>query len=496
MRDFSVSLRPTAEPRSGTAKHDFRFCTFYILPKIHKPGTLKGRPICSNTHFVTHAISTVVDTILQPYVQNSPSYIKDSLSLVRKLETFTLPTGTPITLFSFDIVSLYPSIPLLEALEKIKIFLTTQSKSTEETKNLLETHKLLSFVMKNNFLMFDNNVYQQTQGTCMGTPSAVVFACLFMTQLEKPWIDEFKDKLLLFQRFIDDGFGIFLGTEDETKSALQKFNSLHPNIKIESNTSLKSTIFLDLNIYINPDSPQKLQVACFQKSMNKYLYLPFTSYHNDSLKQNFIRGELIRYLRNCSEQTNFTSMKIAFFGRLRARGYPAEFLLPIFLKVQFEDRQTFLFSDKNENKFQFSDSQTILIQEKNLLSENLKLQNFFRSHWFQRLIPISDQTQEATFLRQLSQPRILTKYPPNLRQLLIRSEFNGFNLRPKTYWSALQQPKHLRNPLEDFMEPNAKKFKKPLPITKSRNPFADYMGPNAKRFKKPNSTFAQQAPEP
>jgi hypothetical protein len=478
---------------SKKAKQDFRFCTFYILPKIHKPGEVKGRPICSNTHFVTHAISTVVDTVLQPYVQATPSYIKDSISLVRTLETLNLPSNTPITLFAMDVVSLYPSIPTADALQRIQSLLLAASKSQSETQKLQEIHKLLTFVMKNNFLMFDGSVYQQIQGTSMGTSSAPAFACLFMAQLEQTWIDEYSEKLLMYKRFIDDGFGVFLGTESETKTALEKFNNLHPNIKIDFNFSIKSVVFLDLNIYINPNFPNKLQVSCFQKLMNKYLYLPFTSYHNDSLKQNFIRGELIRYLRNCSEEENFKAIKIAFFGRLRARGYPSEFLLPIFLKIQFEDRKLFL-SPKLEIKQQFSESQPILIQEKNPISENAQLHQFFRSHWFQRIIPVSDQSEEATFLRKLSRPRILTKYPPNLRQLLIRSEFNGFVRKPKSFWSALQQPKHLRNPFEDFMEPNPKKFKPPPP-KQFRNPFADYMGPKAKRFKKPD-TLEIPSPKP
>jgi len=439
------------------ATQEFKFCIFYILPKIHKSGPIKGRPICSNTGFVTHALSAVVDRILQPYVQKTATYIKDSFSLVQRVANLTIPADQEVTLFAFDVVSLYPSIPIDEALERIKDFLLSQATSIEERLLITDTHKLLSFVMKNNYLMFNSEVYHQIQGTCMGTPAAVVFACLFMAQLEQQWIDKFNSKLLLFNRFIDDGFGLFLGNEEETKLALEAYNSLHPNIKIEISVSQSSIPFLDLNLYIDPQNPTRLQVSCFQKEMNKYLYLPFTSYHDDKLKANFIRGELIRYLRNSTEEHNFVKLKNAFFSRLRSRGYPAEFLVPIFLSIHFSDRPRFM-QTKSET-LSFSETQPILVLEKNPLTQSLPIKRFLQQNWFKTIIPPEKQSDVSNFLRSLSTPTILTKYPPNIRNLLIRSEFNGFKPKPKHFWRSLNQPKHMLNPMEIYFGPNSKRFK-------------------------------------
>lgn len=323
---------------------------------------------------------------------------------------------------------------------------------------LIEVHRLLSFVMKHNFLIFNAEVYQQIQGTCMGTSSAVVFACLFMAILEQSWIEEFQSKLALFRRFIDDGFGIFIGTEDEAKSALLKYDSLHPNINIEYTTSTTSAIFLDLNLYIDSSNPTRIQVSCFQKSMNKYLYLPFSSFHDDRLKQNFVRGELIRYLRNNSQEGNFKQNKVSFFGRLRARGYPTDFLLPIFLGIKFSDRTSFLYPNRPAQNF-ISEQQPVLVQEKNLVSLKLNARRFFKNVWFDSIIPVNDNSEQACFLRRLPRPLILTKYPPNMRQHLIRSEFNGFQAKSKTFWSIFQRPKHMLNPFESLMDNPAKRFK-------------------------------------
>jgi hypothetical protein len=316
------------------------------------------------------------------------------------------------------------------------------------------------FVMHNTYLMFDNKVFKQIQGTAMGSSAAVAFACLFMADIEDPWIEKFQSKLLLFNRFIDDGFGVFLGTEDEAKLALTEYNQLHPKITIEFATSDSSVNFLDLTLYLSTDR-KRIHARCFQKEMNKYLYLPFTSYHNNHLKRNFIRGDLIRYIRNCSEERYFDKLRANFFSRLRARGYPANFLFPIFLNVQYSQRQSFLQqSPNNSSESSFSNS-TFLIMEKNQISSKLDFSSFFNNNWFTHTIPISDQSEEATFLKSLPKPIILTKYPPNIRQLLIRSELNGFTPKPKNRFQIYNSPKQLPDPLDEHRQ---KRFKPPPKI--------------------------------
>ena len=44
---------------------------------------------------------------------------------------------------------------------------------------------LLHFVMSNNYISYDGQVSIQRMGTAMGTPGAVVFACIFMQFIEQ-----------------------------------------------------------------------------------------------------------------------------------------------------------------------------------------------------------------------------------------------------------------------------------------------------------------------
>jgi hypothetical protein len=80
----------------------------------------------------------------------------------------------------------------------------------------------------------------------------------------------------------------------------------------------------------------------YQKALNKYLYLPFCSYHPVHCKKGFITSELKRYLVRSSSAQSFATLRQQLFDRLRARGYPNRFLLPLFESVRFSDRDVLL----------------------------------------------------------------------------------------------------------------------------------------------------------
>jgi hypothetical protein len=86
----------------------YRVCSLYFLPKIHKP-TVVGRPICSYNGFIFERAFIWLHNKLFPVLAEQPQHLQDSLTLIRDLET--LQFSDKIILFTFDVESLYPSIP-------------------------------------------------------------------------------------------------------------------------------------------------------------------------------------------------------------------------------------------------------------------------------------------------------------------------------------------------------------------------------------------------
>lgn len=85
-----------------------------------------------------------------------------------------------------------------------------------------------------------------------------------------------------------------------------------------------------------------LDMETYQKSLNKYLYVPFCSYHPVHCKKGFITSELKRYLIRSSDALSFSKLRQLFFDRLLARGYPNRFLRPLFESVCYSARDSLL----------------------------------------------------------------------------------------------------------------------------------------------------------
>lgn len=68
-----------------------------------------GPPIISGVGSLTEKICEYIDKILQPFVCNQFTYVKDTLHLLTLLHDLTLPDTT--LLVTLDIEALYSSIP-------------------------------------------------------------------------------------------------------------------------------------------------------------------------------------------------------------------------------------------------------------------------------------------------------------------------------------------------------------------------------------------------
>ena len=109
------------------------------------------------------------------------------------------------------------------------------------------------------------------------------------------------------------------------------------------------SLFPDLFLYKDVNF-STLHFSTYQKPLNKYLYIPFQSFHPASNKRAFIRGELIRYTRNSSTFQAFNETREKFWKRLRLRGYPAGFLLPLFREVRYSNRTRWLSRKRKTRK--------------------------------------------------------------------------------------------------------------------------------------------------
>ena len=189
--------------------------------------------------------------LLYPLTLNEYS-MKDSFQTVEelgKIDYSLLQNG--YRLVSFDVVSLFTNVPLKRTINIIvnRIY----NEKLIETKIRKHTLKklILDCCTKTTF-SFNDKLYDQIDGVCMGSALGPVLANIIMTELEKLILPKlFEDGVVKFYaRYVDDT--IVMIKEDKVDSVLQQFNKFDRNLKFTVDTFEDGHVhFLDLTIDTN-----------------------------------------------------------------------------------------------------------------------------------------------------------------------------------------------------------------------------------------------------
>jgi hypothetical protein len=315
------TLSPLAESLLQLEKSpSLRIPVFYCIPKIHK--TLvnpPGRPIVSSCSTATYHASVYLDKELQPILRKLNTICTSSRQLLRDIAGL-YPKKDSVILCA-DVTALYPNIPIDLGVATVRNVITQLNIFPEKHVDFLM--ELLTFVLKNNFCTFDKKVYHQVKGTAMGTPTAVTYSTIFLYGVEYSKLE--KVNYILYTRYIDDVFAIFL-TKEDANTFVADFNSFCSSIKFEALTIGRTGIMLDLELSLSHtifrNYPyDKITSKIYQKERNIYQYIPTLSEHRPSLFSNFVLQELTRYRLACSTDEDYADISNSFATRLEARGY-------------------------------------------------------------------------------------------------------------------------------------------------------------------------------
>ena len=311
----------------------------YLLPKVHKMQAvtrenlhqLKGRPIAANHSWVTTEASIfLADVLNQVCYSKFEQVLPNSTTLVKLLESSVVSADA--YLVTFDIENMYPSIDNDAAVEACAHAVPTHIRGV--------VFDLLSFVMKHGYCQNQGKFYQQIFGTVTGTNVAPPYANIYVAQaLEAPAKQAAAYWPEIYKRFIDDGFFVWERDMDSLHAFLHQLNSLLPNIKITWHISQDTVAYMDLQItkQVQGDTATFV-ISTYQKPHNRYLYIPYTSFHRRSVYRGFVKAELLRYAVTNTHAAGFERMKQLFYHRLQARGYPTKALDAWFGLVQHADR--------------------------------------------------------------------------------------------------------------------------------------------------------------
>jgi hypothetical protein len=255
-REKTFISRSTSCKNKLTDKYNFPH--FYVTAKVHK-SPLKTRPIVSTSGSILEGLGKWADRQLQPIGRATKAFIKSSADLLDKLKE--LPDLPPTAmLFTCDARSMHTNIDTNSTLETLR--------------HLVLPHVLqaLAIIMKNNTFRFLDTFWKQLNETAMGTPPSCMWATICFAAHEDKCTHDWRQYILNYARYIDDGFGIWNWTGTRQcivawQAFQAQFNDLE-GLTWDFSSLDKTALFLDLRLYIRNG---RVESTLYEKELSLYL---------------------------------------------------------------------------------------------------------------------------------------------------------------------------------------------------------------------------------
>nr|VZI00485.1 unnamed protein product [Spirometra erinaceieuropaei] len=290
---------------------------FYGLPKVHKAG-VPLRPIVSLRGAPTFNLAKWMSRNLRSLTSNAGTTVCSATQFLERIKGMRLTEDE--VMVSFDVTSLFTSIPQDLAVETVSELLESQYDETGVTIKRRHLVQLLRFCLKTYFT-FEGTTYEQVKGTPMGSPLSGFIAEAVLQKVETLVFAAYKPKF--WTRYVDDTFVII------KRQKVQEFhdvlNSVFPDIQFTMEAEANNQLpFLDVLVHRKPNG--HLKTTVYRKATNTRQILTFHSKHPLCHKRSCVRTLYRRAETHCSEPDDRKS-ELRYLQRLfMSNGYPRNFI--------------------------------------------------------------------------------------------------------------------------------------------------------------------------
>lgn len=213
------------------------------------------RPIVSNVNAPSYKIAKWLVCEVKKLKKIDSFSVKNFFDFVKKISGLRL-NGNEI-MISFDVASLFPSVPVEIALQEFKKYLDNLELESEKKTIYFEVAQLC---MNQSYFQFREKIYKVERGTNMGNPLSPLISELFMSAFE---INLNERGLLprVWHRYVDDVFAIV--DRDDIQKILDILNSQYDSINFTCEPETNGKLpFLDLELQRVSD---KIDVGVYHK---------------------------------------------------------------------------------------------------------------------------------------------------------------------------------------------------------------------------------------
>lgn len=221
-------------------QHDSVPPKIYGLPKVHKED-FPLRPIVSAVKSPLEALSRFLASILDN-LKDDTKNIRSSGDLQKLLENIQVADDD--TMASFDVVGMFPSVPVDLAL---KIVLDRWDEVKNYTPLDQQTFSsIFEFCLKSGYCQYEGEFYLQKNGLSIGSPLSPVVAEIVLDFIFGELKKFAGDKIKFMTKYVDDSF--FILSNKDFDDVFEFLNNFHSRIKFTYEKSMTKIDFLDISI--------------------------------------------------------------------------------------------------------------------------------------------------------------------------------------------------------------------------------------------------------
>ena len=316
----------------------------YGLPKIHKKD-IPLRPIISLINSPTYFLAKILYEVLKDNLNTPISHINNSFELKEKIKDIIIDDDH--ILISLDVSSLFTNIPsklVLESLDKRCLLIHQNCKIPFK-----EIANCSKFLFENTLFSFNGNVYQQIEGTPMGSPISPLFADIVMDNLEVYCLHKLKINHncspLFYYRYVDDT--ILCVHKKHVDLIINTFNSYSSNLQFTFELEHNKRInFLDMTLIRHQNC---IITDSFQKPSSSGRMINYLSNHPIQHKKNIVYNLVDKALL-LSEKMSHNKNPVKVKSLLTKNNYPINFIENNVKRRMSKIKYYFLDNNNNNNK--------------------------------------------------------------------------------------------------------------------------------------------------
>ena len=274
----------------------------YGLVKAHKMS--KGYPmrtVVSTIGTPFYGTSQKLVSIIQPTLNKNNIRVVNSSSFVNEAKDWEIAEDE--VQVSYDVVALYPSVPIKRAIDAISQLLKDDETDllTRTKLSIADIRKLMELSLGTCYFLWDNKYYLIEDSGPIGLSLMVVMAEGFLQYLENIAIGVAVSKNIApksFRRYVDDSHARFHNNQQPSEF-LEILNQQDEQIEYTMELEVEGELaFLDVNVRNNGSGAYEFKV--FRKEAITNVQVKPNSSVNPQLYSGIFKGFIARALRICS----------------------------------------------------------------------------------------------------------------------------------------------------------------------------------------------------